>query len=103
ALVRLGLGPDPAAMAPCDARGDRQSHASALEALVAMQPLEQVEELVRVPHVETDAVVTDEIGLVGGAESDLDACLRARARVFERVGQQFCPQLHEHSLVALAA
>src|SRR5580698_9973427 len=62
----LGFGPDPAAVAAQDAVHDRQADAAALEFGRRMQPLERVEQLCRVLHVEPGAVVTHEEDLAAG-------------------------------------
>ena len=88
-------------MASHDPGRQRQPDAGALEALVAVQPLEQLEHLVGMAHVEADAVVAHKVGLLRRAVSHLDArFFFARSRVLERVGQQSRPQLREHPFVA---
>src|SRR5580765_1055777 len=56
-LVRLRFRPHAAAMAVHHALHDREADAGAFELLLVVQALEHAEELVRVLHVEADAVV----------------------------------------------
>src|ERR1700680_121481 len=60
ALSWLAFGPDPAAVAGQNAMHDGQPNAAALEFGRRVQPLERVEQFVRVAHVEPGAVVTHE-------------------------------------------
>src|SRR5438046_2133581 len=61
ATIRFGLSPDVAAVAVHDALHDRQAYARTLVVLGPVQPLKDSEELARVPHIEADAVVANEV------------------------------------------
>jgi hypothetical protein len=56
-LIRLAVRPDPPAVPLDDPLNDRQAYAGAFEVARVMQPLENAEQLVDVPHVEAGAVV----------------------------------------------
>src|SRR3954468_19075945 len=59
--ARAALGPGAAAVALHDAADVGEADPGALELLVAVQALEDAEELVGVLHVEADAVVPDAV------------------------------------------
>src|SRR5438876_3199187 len=61
AFVRLRIRPNAAAMTMNDALDDCKTDARAPIFLGPVQPLEDAEQLVGVPHVEADAIVLDEI------------------------------------------
>ncbi|OPY05716.1 MAG: hypothetical protein A4E61_00209 [Syntrophorhabdus sp. PtaB.Bin184] len=67
-----------------------KTDASALEVCSPVEPLEGTEELVRVPHVETDAVVADETDppavLIDGSE--LYPCISIIPRELVSIAQQ---------------
>src|SRR5581483_8104644 len=56
ALIDLRLGPDAPAVTRDDALDDGQAHAGAFELLIAVEPLKDPEQFVRVLHVEAGAV-----------------------------------------------
>jgi hypothetical protein len=69
-----------------------------------VQPLEHAEQLVRVPHVETDAVVAHEHhGFAGLApvRPDFDPRHRPPARVFQRVRDQIDEDLAQQRRIAV--
>src|SRR5688572_25148504 len=59
-LVRRALGPGASAMAGDDAAHVGKADARAFELVLAVQPLENAEELFGVSHVETHAVIAHE-------------------------------------------
>ena len=58
-LVHLTFSPYPPVMAPDNALDDGQSYSGAFEILFPMQPLKHLEQLVRICHIESNAVVLD--------------------------------------------
>jgi hypothetical protein len=96
ALVDRCINPDPAAVALDDALHDRQTNACAFELIVAVEPLEDVEESVGVFHVEYRAVVPNEVHgffrFLSCPHFD-DANFSASCEL-ERIGQQ----IHDHLL-----
>src|SRR5690606_26913805 len=55
-----GIRPDASAVALEDPAGRSQTDAGTFEFVLPVQPLEQAEQLRRIPHVEADAVVAHE-------------------------------------------
>ncbi len=101
----LRLRPDAPAVALDDALHDRQADAGAFIFLRAVQPLEDAEELVGVAHVETGAVVADEINVDAVWASSSRSRSRRRlalAGVFQRIGEQVEPDLLQQHGVALS-
>src|SRR5262245_45806169 len=64
ALVHCGLGPDAPTVAVDDALHNSEAHACALILLGAVQPLKDAEEPMSIAHVETYAVVFDEVDVL---------------------------------------
>ncbi len=81
-----------------------QSDASALELVRPVQALENAEELVGVAHIESGAVVADEIdGFRSPLAADFDfGLIPARAGVFEGVGDEIGPSLPQQGGIAPA-
>src|SRR6266516_1543106 len=104
APVRLAVRPDPAAVPAQDALHDRQPEPAALEVGRRVQPLERVEQLVRVPHAEARPVVPDEVDLlaVGPVGPDRDPGRGPPAGELPRVGQQVLQHQPEQLRVAAA-
>src|SRR5262249_38712501 len=82
AVVHLGLGPHPATVSVHDALHDGQPDAGPLVVLGTMQALEDAEQLVRVPDVESYPVVLHEVHAFAVllARTDVDRRQLARAR-----------------------
>ena len=74
--------PYSSAMARDDALDDGEADAGALELPVPVQPLEHVEQLVHIPHVEAHAVVLSPIGIFrfAGGEFRLNHLFGTQAR-----------------------
>ena len=97
ALADGTFGPDAAAVAMDDPLHRRQADPGALELGLVVQPLERSEQLVGVRHVESRAVVADEVGarpvrsvrptstVASGSSSELPGVSQ---QVFERETQQ---------------
>src|SRR6185312_14814788 len=103
ALVRLGLGPDPAAVTRDDAPHVGQADAVAGKFRGAMQALEYPEQLVRVLHVETGAIVGHREFIIAAAPlpcAHLDPRHLALAGVLDRVAEQILPYRTQHVGVA---
>src|SRR5437588_12673857 len=83
---------------------DGEADTGSLVLLAPVQPLEDAEELVRVPHVEPGAVVSDEEnGSLGGfPSSDLDSPGRLVLRVLERVAEQVDEHLLQQVRIGIA-
>src|SRR5215510_2923652 len=64
ALVHDSLGPDASAMTVDDALHNSEAHACALILLGAVQSLKDAEELMSIAHVETYAIVFDEVDVL---------------------------------------
>src|ERR1700722_2523356 len=116
ALVGFCLGPDPASVTLDDALRDGQADTGPLVLGRAVQSLKNSEELSDMLHVETGAVVFDEINQLGsgvvrrgrlsvGRQSglrvgtNLDPRDLLPARVFESVGKQVRPNLLEQGRI----
>src|SRR4051812_25406314 len=84
------IGPDVAAMLPDDALHRREAHAGTGKFVDGVEPLKHAEQLVRVLHVEADAVVANEDGRLTHIldDADLDHGWGAPARVLDRVRQE---------------
>src|SRR5215470_4300765 len=90
-LARTAFGPDAPAVPVNDSLHRRQPDPGAGEIGGGVEPLERPEELVRVRHVEADAVVADEeMPILGAAELDVaDRLLPGELPgVLEKVGQR---------------
>src|SRR3990170_8688002 len=89
ARIHLALGPDPPAVPGDDPLHDGQADARALELLLAVQPLEHVEQLLVVAHVEPGAVVLHAVHALRAVllAAHLDHRLLALAAELERVCQ----------------
>src|ERR1700752_832260 len=83
----------------------REPHARAFELLVAMQPVEDAEQLVLVLHVEARAVVGDAIDDVRPVydRGYRDARIVAPARILDRIADQVQPDLLQQRGVASRA
>src|SRR6185295_4548468 len=102
AAIGRGFGPDFPAVALEDALHDRQPDAAALEFRLAMQALERAEQLRRVLHVEADAVVAHEVGLLLHVPTDIHPRAVALARILERVADEIGPDLADDRGLAFA-
>src|SRR6267142_2890103 len=60
-LAENALRPDPTAVAADQTRCDREAHAVPRELLARVKAFEDTEELVRIAHVEADAVVAHRV------------------------------------------
>src|ERR1700733_10014801 len=101
-LINFALRPDTAAMARDDSSDDGEANAGAGE-LGSMQALEGSEQLVGISHVETDAIVADEIDRHAVADlcADPDDGPIPRPGIFDGIAEQIRPHLLEHGGVAL--
>src|SRR5208282_5079520 len=105
-FVHDAFSPYPAAVTGDDALHGRESDPGALEIFGQVQALEHTKELVRVLHVEADAVVSDEHDhVLASAISapDLDLGMRASAGKLDRVGNKIVERELEHRAVAVHA
>src|SRR5205823_427473 len=104
AFVRLRIRPNAPAMTMNDPLYDCKADAGALVFLGPVQPLENAEQLVSVPHVEADAVVLDEIRGLAISRPVKTANFDRRgwpsAGVFQGVGKQVRPDLFDQGRIA---
>src|SRR5262245_8623595 len=102
AATRLRLHVDAAAVPAHDLVDDGEADARAFESLFAMQPLEHLEELVRVVHVEADAVVLDEVrnAVRRRRAADSDASFRVLARELDGVRDEIDEDLSDEVGIA---
>ena len=86
----LALGPDPAAVPADDPLHGGKADAGAFELRVFMQPLKRVEQPGRVRHVESRAIVAQEVdpGHPAIGRAEFNACRRVLARELPGVLQQ---------------
>src|SRR5258706_10117919 len=105
AFVQFGLGPNTATVALDHSLHDCQANSGTLKFIEAMEPLKDAEKFVGVAHIETGAVVLDEISrfAVLRPTANLDARVLAFAGKFQRVGNQVGPDLLEQRRIGLAA
>src|SRR5215470_4332417 len=104
-LTETAFGPDAPAVPVNDALDRRQTDPGARELGGGVEALERPEELVRVGHVEADAVVAnEEVPVLGAAELDLaDRLLPGELpRVLEEVGQRDAEEARVGARVELA-
>src|SRR5439155_1129550 len=78
---------------------DRQAHARTFKLVRAVQTIEHLEELVRVRHVEPDAVVSDEVDSLSPLEArgDFHAGARSGAAELEGVAKEVRQDLLQES------
>ena len=90
ALALGSLRPNPAAMAMNDALDSRQADAASGEILRRVKPLESAEEFADIRHVETGAIIADEVDLLPILlrHAQLDPGLRLFLRELPRVAEQ---------------
>ena len=67
AIVWLGFGPHPPAMARNNPLDGRQANAATLEFICGMETLKGAEELLGMLHVESDPIVAHEIDIFSGS------------------------------------
>src|SRR3990170_1342988 len=103
ALIDFRLGPHAAAVAVDDPLDNGQADARPFVLLGPVQALEDRKELVRVAHVEADAVVPDEPGGLAPLRpaADLDLRRLAPPRELQGVGEQVDQDLPEERRVPL--
>src|SRR2546422_851232 len=95
------FGPHAPAVPLYDALHDGETHAGALELLGAVEPLEDLEQLLREPRVEPGPVVADEVRRLGSpGTADLDRRLGDMLGELQRVADQVDEDLLEHPAVA---
>src|SRR5580698_8396294 len=102
ASIDFTFGPYPPAVPGDHTMNDGQAHAGAPELVCAMQALEHSKKLVRILHVETDAVVANGVVSLRAdvAAADLDDGTRRLAAVLERIGDEIRPHLAQQPAVA---
>src|ERR1700730_7231969 len=102
AVVHFAFGPHSSAVSGNDAVDDGKSHAGAGELVDAMQSLEYAEQLSRVVHVETHAVVSDGVVVLGAdfATAHLDDGPRRLAAVLDCIGDEIRPHLAQQAAIA---
>src|SRR5262245_17822725 len=86
----LAFRPDASAMPSNDSFDGGQTDARAFEFRFLVQPLKRMEEACRVPHIESGAVVAEEIHLSfrPAFQAELDSCGGMLARELPRVFQE---------------
>src|SRR5205085_8251744 len=95
-----------AAVSLDDATHIGKSYPGALEIIAAVQPLKHAEQLVRIGHVEPDAVVADvedTLSIDGSGAANLDFRARPGAGVLERVRYEIQHGYPQHRAIALNA
>src|SRR5262249_44445741 len=102
ALIHFAFRPYAAAVPGHDPMDDRQADSGSRELVGPVQPLEYPEQLLRVFHIEADAVIAHGVAaLVADAlAADPDAGLVRLARVLDRVGDEIRPHLAQQAAVA---
>ena len=103
-MTFLGLRPNAPTVTLDNALNDGETDANALEFVAAMEALEDLEQFVGEFHVETGAIVANEVnGFVRrGLRSDLDQRFVALAGVLDGVGDEIDPDLPEERGIAVA-
>ena len=101
-MVHLCLRPGPAAVPPDNLANVCQTDPDALELLVRMETLEHAEQLVPVPWVKSDTVVTDEDDpvVVQAHRPDLDPCRLSGSGELDRVRDEIDEGHPQHGPIA---
>src|ERR1700756_4025608 len=91
-------------MAMHDALNRRQTDTRAFEGLLRVKPLEDAEQLVRIFHVEADAIVSNEqhyLMVFVFHASDLDLCLGTCARELWGFGDEVNQNEPQHGTISI--